>query len=1034
MTFGDPIIYICPTCDKQMAMLTYRSYTVHHSEVYSDGYNTGKPNFTPDLAKCPYCDTLFFRHNAKETKVANRKKIEDIKRPERSDLLKATKENITKTWQEKKQLYEDLWRIFNHGTRKGAGVFTDHELTIWKDICSELLLLSKKALKNKSEKSTDHDNLLIQVAELHRNLSEFGKCLKLLDKLSNDWDWLKEQFVRECKTKNPFTFELASKHEMTLDTNPKATCYDYYERGKKYMPTSYSLRDIKKALADFNKAEELGIDNFHFFSDRAFLYYNDLNEPEKAISDFTKAIEHAKNYTSVHKAHAISTYHWRSNCYLQIGKLQEALADINKVIELDNTSSAVYHSRKIIYEQMGNVMAAEYDKFKAELVFFSVPDHIYYVDQSDFPPFYSEEFVCQVINVNYQTFLNVENYKDLVLKTFAREGEPAEPEILYSGGVNALFRRSPYQYILLKATDSNNLNVLSKYNEVVVREKSETGTVKEYTVKVRNVLELLNYVKDTITDGYPFFTTLRALLYKYPDRPIASLIPKEDLSILACILVREEDYFQLERYVAEGLPLCEDTPTYFRDFQPFPLYYCSMCLIWFIMKDPKKMLHWLLAHGANINQHAINATPPLQNQCYANGDLDIMRALLEAGADPNIKMKLDNVFYKPVTLLSNVVNFESNPNLTKKEKLELKHLYTAKEMENMKNMIALLKEFGAEEEDQLTELKIKPKSSETADKILEWIVEAADGVQEMKIIDQGTEISEWQYHKDKNTTKFIITGNITSIGRFTFMHCENLSKIDIGENVTYIGKCAFRKDNRGNMAEIKDVINRNPRPQALNQLQFFNTDLSKTLLRVPKQSLEAYRNAEGWSDFGAIIALDEKKYPPHKATKKAVSDTPKPVSPDTYYIWLGNFTSEEELFAYIDNREYEHEYLGNLLCEEGFRISPDEYELNCAFCTDHGIEKMDAADIVDCIDYNFYEKEKLILNILNILPIDAGEALYEVQKKYPDLKKANAFIVLHNWKGNTINFENSTPCKQIYYIGEFECPEPDTDGKYEPYD
>ena len=142
MTFGDPIIYYCPSCNKPMKMRARRSYTVRSSDVFSDGYSTGRPHFTPDLAKCPNCKKLFFRHNVKNTKEMDRRaadKIKDIENPERNDLLNAlstvklpAKNKTIGNRQEEKTLREDLCRNLNNETRRGDNILSGELLETWK--------------------------------------------------------------------------------------------------------------------------------------------------------------------------------------------------------------------------------------------------------------------------------------------------------------------------------------------------------------------------------------------------------------------------------------------------------------------------------------------------------------------------------------------------------------------------------------------------------------------------------------------------------------------------------------------------------------------------------------------------------------------------------------------------------------------------------------------------------------------------------------------------------------------------------------
>jgi tetratricopeptide (TPR) repeat protein len=60
-----------------------------------------------------------------------------------------------------------------------------------------------------------------------------------------------------------------------------------------------------------------------------------------AISLYTKIIEHKPYYEKAWRD--------RGSCYLDLGKLKEALADYNKAIELDSTDGLIYENRGILY-------------------------------------------------------------------------------------------------------------------------------------------------------------------------------------------------------------------------------------------------------------------------------------------------------------------------------------------------------------------------------------------------------------------------------------------------------------------------------------------------------------------------------------------------------------------------------------------------------------------------------------------------------------------------------------------------------------
>jgi len=381
MDFGFPTIYFCPSCGKKMLMENYTSYTVSSSEYFSDGSVKESgiccAHFSPELSKCPHCKTLFFRGSAKyeETSfMTNTSKIKHIMEPGRDDLIDAVKSNIAKDWKEEKAIREMLWYDFNIYTRKGYYILSGDELKIWQDNCAALLPLAKKTLKeiqskkkNEDYRNSDAEDCLFMIAELYRNLGKFDKCMEILDEFGGKWSWLKKQFAWECKAKNIFTFEVIPKNEMNLERAKDQYGQNYYDRAKYFLPPYYGRRNLKKAIADFKKAESLGMKGINFYQERGEFYLEELNDPDSAIADFNKALkqkdkdEWMERYISVILC-------LRSSAYLKKGNFKKALADVQTAINEDAENDSLYAARAEIHEAMGNVKDARNDRRMAEKV------------------------------------------------------------------------------------------------------------------------------------------------------------------------------------------------------------------------------------------------------------------------------------------------------------------------------------------------------------------------------------------------------------------------------------------------------------------------------------------------------------------------------------------------------------------------------------------------------------------------------------------------------------------------------------------
>jgi TPR repeat protein len=191
--------------------------------------------------------------------------------------------------------------------------------------------------------------------------------MKIINSLNVEWDWLKEQFALECNRKNPCPFELLSKGDLNLENNERADKYDYLDRAKKYINRCMP----EKALADYNKVEEMGYDdNFHFYYERGEIYSEFFNERDKAIADFSKALSIAEESLKQEKerekplniecfsnwmVHALNS---RSKEYELKGDKENALTDKNAVINIEGEIES-YKEKKALVAQRAARLAAE---------------------------------------------------------------------------------------------------------------------------------------------------------------------------------------------------------------------------------------------------------------------------------------------------------------------------------------------------------------------------------------------------------------------------------------------------------------------------------------------------------------------------------------------------------------------------------------------------------------------------------------------------------------------------------------------------
>ena len=97
-----------------------------------------------------------------------------------------------------------------------------------------------------------------------------------------------------------------------------------------------------------------------------------------------------------------------------------------------------------------------------------------------------------------------------------------------------------------------------------------------------------------------------------------------------------------------------------------------------------------------------------------------------------------------------------------------------------------------------------------------------------------------------------ISGYTETIESNAFAYCEELTTLKLGKYVESIGSDAFL-----GCTALKSITCLNPEPPTVENGAFAWCDMDHLILEVPEQSLNKYRNAEGWRDFKYITAYHE---------------------------------------------------------------------------------------------------------------------------------------------------------------------------------
>jgi hypothetical protein len=118
---------------------------------------------------------------------------------------------------------------------------------------------------------------------------------------------------------------------------------------------------------------------------------------------------------------------------------------------------------------------------------------------------------------------------------------------------------------------------------------------------------------------------------------------------------------------------------------------------------------------------------------------------------------------------------------------------------------------------------------------------------EKGVLFNKTKTSLLQYPAGKPDANYTIPASVTEIGDLAFFKCTSLNSITIPNGVIEIGGLAFFI-----CTSLTSVTNLNPTPQTINSSVFEDLPLSNITLYVPAGSVEAYKAASVWQDFGTI--------------------------------------------------------------------------------------------------------------------------------------------------------------------------------------
>ncbi len=215
---GPTYVFQCPQCHNLLTRESLVSGNTFHSTGYSDGKLIAPmlPDF-PNLTKCKKCNHLFWLSKLEEIGTFNygeKGKLEWQNADEAEflsidDYFRALDSGVIIGKGEEGFVRQQIWWAFNDRTRAEGIIFTDNnDESLYIHNCLDFIEFL----------DPENENEKMLIAEVYRNMGNFGRCLELIEDIRDDeLSGIVVNLRSECGKKNRWVIPLEKVVQPTYD-------------------------------------------------------------------------------------------------------------------------------------------------------------------------------------------------------------------------------------------------------------------------------------------------------------------------------------------------------------------------------------------------------------------------------------------------------------------------------------------------------------------------------------------------------------------------------------------------------------------------------------------------------------------------------------------------------------------------------------------------------------------------------------------------------------------------------------------------